>query len=70
MRERPVLWGDGSHNDRAAIRHLFKGGMAYCRRAQEVIMAPTLDKLPPGLYRTLPGERACAPQWHCADTAH
>jgi hypothetical protein len=47
----PILAGDGSQNDRHAIRYLLKGGVALCTRTQRIIYAPTLRALPVGSYR-------------------
>lgn len=63
MRDRPVLWSDGRHNDRAAIRHLLNGGMAYDVRTDTVIVAPTLQRLPPGLYRLAPSRPPSETSW-------
>lgn len=47
----PILWGDNVHDDRAILRLLLNGGSAYDARTSRMIVAPTLDYLPPGLYR-------------------
>lgn len=49
-----ILWGDNKHNDRDMLRHLFCGGSAYCMRSKMMIVAPTLNELPPGFYRVEP----------------
>jgi hypothetical protein len=56
MAEPPILWGDGRHCDRAVIAHLLDGGVAYHMGRKEVITAPTLRHLPPGMYRVVPAE--------------
>jgi hypothetical protein len=47
----PILWGDDAHDDRAILSYLLNGGAAYDVRSARMIVAPTLDHLPPGRYR-------------------
>ena len=49
-----ILWGDAKHDDSEVIRFLLNGGAAYDMRSGEMIVAPTLNDLPPGVYRTVP----------------
>lgn len=49
----PILWGDNRHDDAPAIRLLLRGVAVYDMRSGEMIVAPTLNHLPHGSYRTV-----------------
>lgn len=49
-----ILWGNNKNNDRAVLRYLLNGGAAFDMRTREMIVAPTLKDLPPGVYHVAP----------------
>jgi hypothetical protein len=53
----PILWGDNQHDDSRVLSHLFKGGAAYDVRSAQMIAAPSIAHLPPGIYRTFSNKR-------------